>query len=265
MITLSRSSMERYLSCPARYWRERLAPPNVRRKEPTTGPLVAGRAAHTVIEAIVRSARSAKKTGIDNDFTRSRQLANVPRLYERAFTAELVLEPSIDWGKTGQQAEYEGGLAATVALAAAAVDQPIGAEEVPFTIAITPNVQLTGRIDAVLTDGNLVDFKTQTANRFSTYRWSAAKAALDSQPPLYALGMFHARGVLPKTFTFLVAEKAAGAVVEPFLVSLIPAHLAWARLTVLVVARFIEQQVFPMPGGKACDRCFLKAEGGCAP
>lgn len=265
MISLSATSIKRYLDCPARYWREKLAPPELRRKEPPTGPLIVGRAVHGVLEALVRAAVSARKTGIDNEFTRDRQLANVPRMYEKVISGEISREPAIDWGTEGQEAAYQGGLHALRALAVEAISQPISGEEVPFTVALTPDVQLTGRIDAVLCDGNLIDFKTQTGQKFSRYRWTQDKALDESQPPLYALGMHEARGYFPKTFTFLVAEKAAGAVVEPFLVPIVRAHLAWARLSAIVVARFIAQGVFPMPSGKPCDRCFLKNEGGCRP
>lgn len=265
MISVSKSSIESYLRCPAKFWRERFAPPELRRKEPTTGPLIIGRAVHTVLETLVHSARAARKTGIDNELTRARQLANIARKYDRAVTAEIAADSTGDWGRTGLNGEYTGGLAALEALAAAALAQPISGEEVPFTVELAPGMQLTGRIDAILDDGNLIDFKTQTANRFSPWRWSLAKAREDFQAPMYALGMVYERGYLPRTFTFLVAEKAAGATVEPFTVALTPAHVAWARVTALTVARAIEREAFPMPGGHPCKNCFLLNEGGCLP
>jgi hypothetical protein len=263
VISVSKSSIDRYLQCPARYWRERIAPPELRRKEPVTGPLIVGRAVHTVIELLVRNARLARRTGIDNDLTRSRQLANIGRQYDGAVTDEIAGEPTIDWGRNGKDAETAGGFGALQALAAAVITLPISGEEVPFSIAIAPDVQLTGRVDAILEDGRLVDFKTQTPSKFSPWRWTAAKARTDFQPPMYAAGILQELGYIPKTFTFIVAEKAPGAVVETYPVSLTPAHVAWARVTALLVARAIAAGIFPMPNGAPCNRCFLKNEGGC--
>lgn len=265
MISVSKSSIDRYLSCPARFWRERLAPKELRRKEPVTGPLIVGRAVHTVIELLVRNSRLARRTGIDNDLTRSRQLENVARQYDCAVTDEIAGEPTVDWGRTGKDKEVAGGLGALQALAAAVIALPISGEEVPFSIAIAPDIQLTGRVDAILEDGRLVDFKTQTPSRFSPWRWTQAKARADFQPPMYAAGVQQELGYIPASFTFIVAEKAPGAVVETYLVSLTPAHVAWARVTALLVARAIAAGIFPMPNGTACDRCFLKKEGGCKP
>lgn len=265
MISVSKSSIDRYLQCPARFWRERIAPKELRRKEPTTGPLIVGRAVHTVIELLVRNARLARRTGIDNDLTRSRQLANIARQYDGAIAEELTTETAVEWGRTGKDAEVAGGLGALTALAAEVIALPISGEEVPFSIAIAPEIQLTGRVDAILEDGQLVDFKTQTPSRFSPWRWTPAKAAADFQPPMYAAGIQQELGYIPTSFTFIVAEKAPGAVVETYPVSLTPAHVAWARVTALLVARAIAAGIFPMPDGAPCDRCFLKKEGGCKP
>lgn len=263
MTNVSKSSIERYLSCPAKFWRERLAPPADRRQEPTTGPLIAGRAAHTVIETLIRAMRSAKRSGLDGPDTQNRQRENVPRLYEKAFTAEVIACPDADWGDRGRQDHYDGGLAATRALVADALGQPISAEEVPFSVELAPGLRLTGRIDAILANGALVDFKTQTASRFSPWRWTHEKAQHDLQPAVYALGMIRERGVLPASFTFRVAEKTPGAHVETFPVPLTHAHAAVAHVIALTVAKAIERGVFPMPGGHACKFCFLKAQGGC--
>lgn len=254
---VSATAIEAYLACPRRVWRERYAPESQRLPRTVTRQLAVGVAVHEALERALRRRIDARRLGLPDDWDRLTD--NSRRDFDRAFDA--CAREVADWGPASPEGERAEGWGAAGALLEAVRPLAVVAVERSFSTAIRDGWTLDGRVDAVLGDGTLVDFKTEGKAVRDPWRWSAERARTALQPGMYAAGWAAETGALPASLTFVVAPKAAGAVARSYAVRLSAGHAVVARAVAVVVSRAIEGGVFPR--GSECRFCPLKSEGFC--
>lgn len=252
---VSVSTIESYLYCPRRTWREKFAPPDLRIPFRTGPELVVGSAAHTPVEYVLQRRIDARRLGMPDDW--ARLTSNVERWYDAAFTKrEKDVE---DWKKLGRHETYLSGLHACAALVDAAEPLDVVAVERSFSLPLWGIWTVDGRIDGELADLALVDFKTEAAKPSTAWKWSQEKADTSLQAGVYAAVTLHETGMLPPYFLFIVARKKAGSVAKVYRTVPTRPRIAMAMTIARFVALFIERGNFPKPRS-GCWGCPLNGE-----
>ena len=256
---VSVSTIESYVFCPRRTYREKFAPKADRLPFRTTPDLIAGSAAHAPVEKAVEARNKLKGFSWPHDW------ASVTRNADKWFGQEFNArerQSRITWAEGERLATYEGGLHASSALLVAAGPLDIVSVERKFSLPLRPGWTVDGRIDAELGDGSMVDFKTEKASPSPAWKWSQEKADTSLQAAIYAGVRLHETGTLPPSFTFIVARKKAGSIANQFPTYPNHTRVRMALSFASLVSVLIEAGMFPKPKWP-CFGCPLSESGGC--
>lgn len=232
MIRLSPTALDTYNQCPALYKRRYVQ----RLRDKPTPALAVGNAVHKAMEVL--NYERQKKSPMAFEELR--------RVYDEAFKQEA---PKVGaWNDKTPESEQERGFRMLARIAAATRDMmPAEVEQwFEFPLLGRPGFTLAGKIDAVLDDGTLVDYKT------ASKPWHQKKLDEQRQPALYANARLHLTGQAPSKFIFVVADAATDGV-KPFPVDVTPAAIRNEMDKVREIADAITAGDFTP--GRSCRFC----------
>lgn len=252
---LSVTSIDTYFSCPA-LWKRKYVDGF---KEPKGPALVVGIAMHTALESHFDRMRKAQDVNLPYGFWNPEAVVSA---FNDAF--DEAADDAV-WGSQSRTTARRLGANATLQLARRTGEPRIRRIEDWFDLPLRAGWIVRGKIDLV-TDDAIIDFKSQTANPSSPWRWNMDKALRSRQSGIYALGLKWLTGTYPRWFRFAVAEKSNTGVVDLYPIPLAETRLAVAKVTALAVSYAIDRGAFPRrpTGNKFCEYCPLAAQGGCA-
>ncbi|MCC6315940.1 MAG: PD-(D/E)XK nuclease family protein, partial [Thermomicrobiales bacterium] len=167
MAHLSASSITTYLDCPARFKATRID----KRAEPIGPALAVGVAMHAALEQHFRVLQQGALGGPGSGFEPDED--ELRRWSASAFRRES--ERVTVWGRGDKTFHERSGAAAAVAIGRALPGLTPSGVEVGFSVPLREGWTLDGRIDLIAA-GAVWDFKSQTADSTSEWRWHAGKA-----------------------------------------------------------------------------------------
>lgn len=256
---VSVSTIEGYIACPRRLWRQKFAPKADRLKWVTSGALIAGGAAHVPLEKAVEARNKLRNFNWPTDWDSVTR--NASRWYDQEFNTRE-RQSKIAWKEGERMVTYEGGWSASQALLVAAGPLDIVRVERSFSMPLRGMWTIDGRIDAELGDGGMADLKTEAAKPSAAWKWSQEKADTSLQVAVYAGVRLYETGELPPYFLIIVARKKPNSVATIYRTTPNHTRVRMALSFASLVSMLIEAGMFPRPKWP-CFSCPLMTEGGC--
>ncbi len=254
---VSVSTIESYISCPRKVWRQKFAPKDRRLPFETSPALIAGSAAHAPVEKAVEAQQKLRSFRWPDDWE------SVTRNAKKWYDAEFNLrerQDKYEWAEGERITAYDGGWHAAQALLASVKDLDIVAVEEEFEFPLRVGWRVKGRKDARRRNNALVDLKTEAANPSAPWKWTQDKADQSLQAGIYVADERYRFGPdAPDEFLFLVARKKPNAVTKPFPTTVTQTRANMAVNLARLVSILIERGIFPRPR-PACWGCPLNGE-----
>lgn len=254
---VSVSTIESYIACPRKVWRQKFAPKDQRLPYQSSGALIAGGAAHMPVERAVEARNKLRSFNWPDDWE------GITRNAKKWYDAEFNLRERKDryqWTEGERQKVYDGGWHAAQALLAAAGTLDLVSVEESFSMPLRAGWTIDGRKDGRQRDRSLVDLKTESATPSAQWKWTQEKADSSLQAGIYVAHEMHVRGSdVPTGFLFVVARKKEGAVAKVFPTVITRPRAAMAVSVARLVSIFIENGIFPRPR-PGCWGCPLNGD-----
>ncbi len=254
---VSVSTIESYIACPRKVWRQKFAPKDQRLPFQSSGALIAGSAAHKPIEKAVEARNKLRLSRWPDDWER------ITRPAEKWYATEFKEREQQDkhqWAEGERDRAFIGGWYAAQALLAAVKGLDIVSVEEEFEFPLRTRWRVKGRKDGRLRNRALVDLKTEAANPSAQWKWTQEKADSSLQAGIYVAHEMHVHGSdVPDGFLFVVARKKEGAVAKVFPTVITRPRAAMAVCVARLVSIFIENGIFPRPR-PGCWGCPLNGD-----
>lgn len=253
-LRLSPSAIHAWRNCPAEYWRKYLSAD----RWPDNRPYFAqGRVVHKMAEIALKNQTRARNAG---EIRKDPLVWMTDTIFSREWNREA--NRITDWKDTKPEKAKEHAYHAARAIVAHVGNWDVEGVEDKFEVPIAEGVVMPGVID-IRGKRRIVDIKTHDSKETP---YTARYASEQFQPSAYALGAWHATGVLPKEFQYLsVSMKPPYTVVPSEVIHLTPFHAMRAVATALIVARAVKQMEFPTRWNGGCKSCPFASRGGCIP
>lgn len=252
-LRLSPSAIADFRECPAKYWRNWLAPIRWSDNPVYFGQ---GHVVHKLSEIALLGQAQLRKNG---------DTPKEPAHWiETRFAKEWAKEARkvTDWKGLKPEKAMDQARGASLAAVSEVNDWEVEATEQRFEVPVESDVVVPGVIDIRKTAKQIIDIKTYGDGEepYTNPKLNSEQ----TQPLAYALGAWHLTGIAPSEFLYLKVPMTPPHTVSYSPVIPLTEHHAFAYLAIVrMMARAIRRSAFRPRWSGGCKTCPHKSKGGC--